>query len=159
MPRVKVEYRTSSRSVYDTFCIKNPDIKLTFEQWSLIIYTYNHLFRDYILETGDRVKLPWGLGSFTVSKKKSKKFKVYEGKEWVNLPVDWQKSRKEGKYIYNFNSHTDGYRFRWLWGNRDARFAHADIWSFKPSRTASRKIAEYLHKPGQAEFYKQWERR
>src|SRR5260221_6291688 len=159
MSRVKVEYRTSSRKVYDKFCLKHPDVKITFDEWKNIIHTFNHLFRDYILETGERGKLPWGLGVFAISKKKIKKLKTYDGKEYVNLPIDWQKSRKAGKRIYNFNTHTDGFRFRWHLFHRECRFHNSDIWNFKPSRDSSRKIAEYLRIPQQQEVYKQWQRK
>jgi len=156
--RVKVEYRTGSKVVYDKFCIKHPDIKLTYEEWRKIIFTFNHLFRDYILETGEKGKLPWGLGVFAISKKKIKKLKVHDGKEYVNLPIDWQRTKIAGKRIYNFNTHSDGCRFRWHMFPRESRFFHSDIWNFKPCRDSSRKIAEYVKIPKQQELYKQWQR-
>lgn len=160
MSRVKVEYRSSAREVYDKFCQKYPEDIILYEEWREIIYTYNYLFRDYILETGDRSKLPFGLGAFAISKKKIKKTKTYDGKEYVNLPVDWVKTKKAGKKIYNFNAHTDGYRFRWMWFNRGfRRFPHSDLWIFKPSRVSSRKITEFLRKPAQSDLYKQWQRK
>jgi nucleoid DNA-binding protein len=157
MSRVKVEYRTGERKVYDQFCLKYPDITINFDEWKEIIYTYNSLFREYLLETGDRAKLPYGIGTFAIAKKKPKKTKTYAGKEYMNMPIDWQKSRKAGKRIYNFNAHTDGNRFRWLWFNRGyRRFYHSDLWTFKPSRETSRKITEYLKRPRQVDLYKQW---
>jgi nucleoid DNA-binding protein len=157
MPRVKVEYRSGAREVYDKFCLKYPESPLSYEEWESIIYTYNKLFRDYLLETGEKAKLPFGLGPFSINKKKTKKLKRYKDKEYVNLPIDWVKTRKEGKRIYNFNLHTDGYRFKWLWFPKDSRFYQANIWVFKPSRESSRKITEYLKKPQQTELYKQWQ--
>lgn len=159
MSRTKVEYRTSAREEYDKFCLKYPEVSLTYEEWREILYTFNKLFRDYLLETGERAKLPYGLGGFAVGKKKIKKIKVYQGKEYVNLPIDWQKTRKAGKRIYNFNAHTDGYSLKWYWFNDDSRFFHSDIWVFKPSRESSRKIAEYVKKSQQIEVYKQWQRK
>lgn len=158
MPRVKVEYRSTSKAVYDKFCETHPHVKLTFEQWKSIIYTYNHMCRDYILETGERIKLPWGLGSFSIGKKKMKKYKIFKGQEVINLPIDWPKTRKAGKYIYHLNTHSDGYRYKWMWFSRDARIYHTAIWVFKPSRVSSRKLAEYIKKPNSvySQIYKQW---
>lgn len=159
MSRVKVEYRTASKKVYDKFCAKHPEVKISYDKWKEVIHTFSHLFRDYILETGDRAKLPWGLGVFSISKKKIKKLKRHDGREYINLPIDWPKTIKAGKRIYNFNTHTDGYRFKWMTFPREYRFTHSDIWNFKPCRDSSRKIAEYLKIPGQKEIYKQWQRK
>lgn len=161
MPRVKVQYRTGSREVYNKFCTANPSINLSFEKWSEIIYTFNYSFRDHILETGDRCKLPWGMGTFSVSKKKSKKHVIHGGKEYINLAVDWIKTNKLGKRVYLLNAHTDGYRYKWYWFSSDARFQHSEIWVWKASRTTSRKLAEYLKRPNSPypQIYREWERR
>ena len=158
MARVKVAYRTTSKEAYNKFCAAHPDVKLSFDKWKEIIYTYNYFFRDYLLETGDRVKLPWGLGSFSINKKKMKKTVILDGEEKIIMPVDWVKSKKAGKRIYYLNSHTDGYRYKWLWFMEDARIYQPGIWVFKPSRTSSRKLAEYIKKPNANYFqiYKQW---
>lgn len=161
MPRVKVSYRTGSKEAYKKFCAAYPHINLTFDKWQSIIYTHNYLFRDHILETGDKIKLPWGLGAFSVTKKKVKKFIRVKGEERIGLPVDWAKTRKAGRIIYHLNTHTDGYKFRWFWFLNDARFYHMDIWVFKPSRVSSRKLAEYLKRPNSPypEVYREWERK
>ena len=160
MPRVQIDYRTASKEVYNKFCLRYPEVKLSFVQWKEVIYTYNYFFRDYILETGDRARLPHGFGTFSISKKKSSKFTIHNGVEYINLPIDWKKTRSAGKRIYNLNTHTDGYRYRWYWFIKDARLYQSDIWVFKPSRSSSRKIAEYINKPSSiySQLYKQWER-
>lgn len=161
MPRVKVEYRSTSREVYDRFCAANPGISLSFKKWQEIIYTFNTNFRDHILETGDRCKLPWGLGSFSISKKKSRKYITLNGKEVIVMPIDWAKTRKLGKKVYHLNAHTDSYRYKWKWFNNDCRFYLHDIWVFKPSRVTSRKLAEYLKRPNSfyTQLYREWDRK
>lgn len=156
-----VEYRSSSKQVYDKFRSLHPSVNISYKQWSDIIYTYNSLFREYILETGEVGKLPWGFGSFTISKKKTKKYKTFEGKDYINLRIDWAKTRSAGKKIYHFNSHTDGYNCRWWWFARGSRLYQPDTLIFKPSRESSRSIAKYLNKPGShyIQIYKQWDRR
>lgn len=159
MSRVKVEYRTNSKEVYNRFCIENPDVKISFEKWNSVLRTFNHSFRDYLLETGDRVKMFYGFGDFAISKKKCKRTKTApDGTVHINLPIDWKKTKEVGKYIYQFNSHTDGYRCKWFWFNGEARFFSSIIWVFKPSRISSRKITEYLSKKSKnyLELYKEW---
>jgi hypothetical protein len=161
MSRVAVEYRTNSREVYSRFCLQHPEIKIEFKKWEEVLRTFNESFRDYILETGDRAKMPWGFGDFSISKKKTKLTKTApDGTVYINLPIDWKKTKEAGKYIYQFNSHTDGYRCRWFWFNDEARFFQSSIWVFKASRVTSRRITVYLNKKSKnyLELYKQWEK-
>ena len=144
MPRVHIEWRSSSKDNYNNFCKKNPNIKITFNEWRNIVYQYNEYFKNYILETGEKARLPFGFGEFSVNKKKRKKFKNIKGEEYINLPVDWQKSKEKGKRIYNFNYHTEGYFFGWIWFKESARIKNVDLWYFKPSRITSRLLSHYI---------------
>ena len=101
--RVKIDWRSSSKENYNNFCKKHPSIKITFDEWKNIVYSFNESFKNYILETGERARLPFGFGEFSINKKKRKKMKVNNGKEFVNLTIDWQKTKAKGKVIYNFN--------------------------------------------------------
>lgn len=142
--RTKVEWRSSSKINYKDFCKKHPTLSIPFYEWKKLIYTYNEWFREYILETGERVKLPAGLGDFSITKKKRKKVVVIDGVEKINLPIDWKKTQEKGKKIYNFNYHTDGYFFGWKWFRRTARFRLPLLWIFKPYKTTSRLLRHYL---------------
>lgn len=157
--RVKVDYRSGSKSNYKTFCQNRPDIKISYNEWLEIIYQFNEDFRDYILETGKKEKLPMGLGAFSINKKirKMKKTDPKTGKEYINLAIDWAKTKEKGKIIYNFNYHTEGYFFGWVWFKREARFKISFLWRFKPSRVSSRMIAHYIKSNKESQhIYKQW---
>jgi nucleoid DNA-binding protein len=141
--RVKVDWRSASRENYKSFCKKHPSIKLTFDEWRNILYSYNDAFKNYILETGEKAKLPFGFGEFSINKKKRRKKKGLND-EFINLPIDWQKTKEKGKYIYNFNYHTEGFFFGWLWFKETARLKNTNLWYFKPSRVTSRLLSHYL---------------
>jgi len=141
--RVKIDWRTASKENYNNFCKKHPSIKLTIDEWRNIIYSYNEHFKNYILETGEKAKLPFGFGEFSINKKKRRKKKGLSD-EFVNLPIDWQKTKEKGKVIYNFNYHTEGFFFGWMWFKNTARLKNTDLWYFKPSRTTSRLLSHYL---------------
>lgn len=145
----------ASKENYEKFCNAHPKIHLNFLEWSNIIYSFNYGIRDYALETGDVVKFPWGLGELAISKKKTKKFKTFEGTEYINLHIDWAKTKKAGKRIYHFNHHTDGFNFKWKYFAHTARFKYHKLWVFKPSRISSRLIAHYIRE-GYSKKYKQW---
>jgi len=155
--RTKVGWRSGSRDNYINFCKNNIFIRLTYDEWRNIVYTFNESFREYILETGDKAKLPFGIGEFSINKKKRKKIVTHDGKEKLNLPVDWQKTKAKGKLIYNFNYHTEGFFFGWMWFRQTARFKHANFWYFKACRNTSRLLSHYLKTNDQYQhLYNEW---
>jgi hypothetical protein len=84
---------------------------------------------------------------------------LIKGEEYINLPVDWQKSKEKGKRIYNFNYHTEGYFFGWMWFKQSARFKNSDLWYFKPSRLTSRLLSHYLKTNDKYQhIYNEWKK-
>ena len=160
MSRTRIDWRSSSKDSYNNFCKKHTSIKLTYDEWRNILYTYNECFKEYILETGEKAKLPYGFGEFSINKKKRRKLKNnIDGKEFVNLPIDWQKTKEKGKIIYNFNYHTEGYFFGWMWFKNTARFKNSDLWYFKPSRLTSRLLSHYLKTNDKYQYiYNEWKK-
>ena len=145
MPRTAVEYRTASLENYKRFCKEHTEINLSIDEWRGILYSFSDLFKEYILETGEKIKFPSGWGEFSVEKKKRAKTITYNGKERIILPIDWQRTKEKGKRIYNFNFHTEGYSFKWKWFRETSIFKQRIVWYFKPSRPTSRIIAHYLN--------------
>lgn len=157
MSRRKIDWRSASKDNYDQFCKKHPSIHLTFDQWKEIIYMFNESFKEYILETGERVKFPFGFGEFSINKKKRKRVKGSKDREFINLPVDWKKTKEKGKIIYNFNFHTEGYFFGWVWFKNTSRIKNCDLWYFKPSRSTSRLLAHYININNEYQnLYREW---
>jgi nucleoid DNA-binding protein len=156
--RTRVDWRASCKDNYDNFCKENPSIKVSYLQWKNIIYGFNESFREYILETGDKAKLPLGFGEFSINKRKRKQMITKpDGTQEINLPVDYKKSKEKGKRIYNFNFHTEGYYFGWAWFKKTARFKQPWIWYFKPCRNTSRLLAHYINTDEQYQhLYHQW---
>ena len=154
--RVPVQYRSTQKDVYKRFREKYPQHNIDFNQWATIIYNFNYAFRDYVLETGHKCKFIHGFGDFAITKWRPRKTVEIEGEEKINLPVDWKKSREYGKYIYHMNFNTDGYKFRWKWWNKAARFCVASLWNFKPSRVTSRLLKHYISLPDYQDHYLTW---
>lgn len=148
MARPKNGFRTASKECYQKFCDKNPQLTVSFEDYKKILYTYNENLINYCLETGEKIKFPYGLGELIISKYKQSKYRRdRDGVEKINLSIDWVESKKAGKHIYLLNAHTDGYKFCWMWNWWKSRLKHAYIWKFGIARVHSRKLAVYLKKP------------
>ena len=156
--RVKVDWRSASRENYNNFCKLHSSTKLTFDEWRNIIYSFNDSFKNYILETGEKAKLPFGFGEFSINKKKRRKRKGLND-EFLNLPIDWQKTREKGKRIYNFNYHTEGFFFGWMWFKQSARLKNSDLWYFKASRVTSRLLSHYIKTDDKYQhMYNEWKK-
>lgn len=156
--RVAVEWRSASKENYKLFRKKHPSIKLTYVEWENIIYSFSDAFREHLLETGNKERLPLGMGEFSIIKKKRKRMITKDGVEHINLPIDWQKTKEKGKIIYNFNYHTEGFFFGWHWFRNTARFKHSNLWYFKPLRVSSRLINHYIKvDPKYQHIYKEWQ--
>lgn len=157
MSRTKLDWRSGSKDNYIQFCKKTPSVKISFDEWTKIVYSFTDLFKEYILESGDKAKLPCGFGEFSINKKKRKSIKKNNGREFINLPIDWKKTKEKGKYIYNFNYHTEGYFFGWIWFKSSARLRDVTLWYFKPSRATSRLLSHYIKTNEKYQhMYNQW---
>ena len=157
MSRVSVEWRSTSKENYIDFCKTHPSITISFTDWKNILYMYSEWFKDYILETGEKVKLPNGLGEFGILKKKRMPSNPEKERKVKNLPIDWPKTRLKGKYIYFLNYETEGFTFKWMWNRRPATFKYTRLWYFKPSRASSRLLAHYLKvDPKYQHLYSEW---
>lgn len=161
--RTKIDYRSGSKSSYSEFCKRNPHVKISFDKYYEVINVCNKMFANEILETGNRLKLPFGFGDLSINKRKTAIKVKYlddnkEEQERITLPIDWQKSREKGKHIYMLNDHTNGYRFKWLWFKHSAIFQKAkELWVFKPCRDISRRMASNLKKNYEyQEIYREW---
>lgn len=155
--RIAYDWRSGSINNFYDFCKKHPEIDMEYKEWTKIIYDFNSMFTAHILETGEKIKLPFGIGEFSIIKRKKKKVKVINGKEKIGLSVDWKKTREKGKLIYNFNFHTEGYSFRWIWFKNSARFKYSDFFYFKAARPVSRMLSNHLFEdPENQHKYASW---
>lgn len=161
MSRPKIDYRTASKESYEAFINNNPSVNLSFEEYKKVIYTFNSLLVTHLLETGDKVKLPFGLGELVINKYKPKKYVTNkDGKERVNLPINWLETKKAGKYVYHLNAHTDGYKYYWMWNWWKSRIKFAFMWKFEMARVNSRLLKTYLKKTNSKykDLYKEYPR-
>jgi len=157
MPRRAIEWRSASKENYKDFCKTHPTITISFIEWRNVIYGYSDWFRNYILETGDKAKLPNGLGEFSILKlKRTSKF--VNGIHVITYPIDWKKTKEKGKKVYNLSYETEGYYFKWYWFRRTALFILPQLWFFKPCRTTSKLITHYIQvDPKYQHIYREWQ--
>lgn len=162
MSRPSRDFRSASRDNYNNFCLKHPELNIDYATFKKIIYTWNGMFVKQILETGNRIKIPYGLGPITISKYKQRRSRLTaSGKEMssnIINGINWIETKKEGKYIYYLNHHTDGFRYFFYWSPYESYIKIPSIWKLEMARDHSRTLAAYLNKPNDyhKDLYKQW---
>ena len=155
MGRPKHEYSTGSLSSYKAFIAKYPHIQVDYKTFVKVLMVYNTLLAKHLLDTGDKLTLPFGLGGLYINSYKPKKFIIKKGKERVNLPVDWAATNKLWKeceeckerkqLVRHLNTHTDGYQYYWRWEN-SSKMLMAPLWKFEINRVHSRVLKDVLKK-------------
>jgi len=146
MGRVIRQYSSDSKEAYESFCKEYPQYNLPYKTWRKIIFNINYSYVDYILQSGDKVRIPSGFGDLAINKKKNAKFHVdpETGKEKICLPVNWPESKKRGKKIYILNDHTNGYYFGWIYFRETGKMRFSSTWTFKACRRSSRLLGQYI---------------
>ena len=153
------QYRSASKEQYLKFLKQNPELELTYKLYHEIITKWNASFANYLMDTGDRVKMSFGLGPLCVSKYKPKiKYYEYDGKIRPNLKIDWYQTKKENKIIYHLNTVTDGMKYYWCWSPKETYIKASQIWKFEMARVHSRQLVKYLKNPKDTrkDNFKQW---
>jgi len=56
--RVAIDWRSASKENYNNFKSEKPEINLSFDDWKKVVYSFNYMFVEHMLETGEKVKLP-----------------------------------------------------------------------------------------------------
>lgn len=159
--RPKLDARTASRENYKKFCIAHPKTKISFEQYKNILYTYNRKLILYVMESGRMLKLPYGFGILVITKYKPQKYKIKDGVEKNNLPIDWAATKEQGKTVRSLNLHTDGNKYYFAWIYNNARIKNNFIWSFKIRREFARLLAKKLKEDtfNYKDRYREWIRK
>lgn len=96
---------------------------------------------------GKDIKLPAELGVMGIRGNKVKPRLDKDG-NIKGLAVNWkatkemwkEKPEKEAakEYIYFFNEHTMGLRFKWIWARKDMKFKNKTVYQFKLSKPNKR---------------------
>lgn len=136
---------TGSKKMYDVFKEQNPKIQIDFRTYKNIIEEINIYYLNHILETGNMVFLPNGLGKMVIQKNK-RYFKLTKDKKskYLKAPVNWAESQKQNKIIYYLNENTDGYTYRFSWLKRASYINPCSIWSLVMTKFAKNLLKERI---------------
>ena len=151
---LKYDLVTSSRKMFNKFKDLYPAAGVTYQQYRQIIEALNMYYLEYVLETGDIAILPHGMGKIMVEKQKARLRKSKNsGIYYMQAPVDWNKSNKEGKIVYFLNEETGGFTYRYTWFNKASYIKHSPLYFMIMTQQAKKMLKsriEYTEKNYQA---------
>jgi len=134
-PRFRPDYkRTLSQKLFKQFIEKYPEYShLDYEQFSLIVKTYNQKLWTGALDERDGIELPQSLGHVHIGACE---------KPFTDR-VDYAKSKALGKKVMKRNMETDGKVAKIFYSNSSSRFSfrHKKLWAFHGGREFKRTLS------------------
>lgn len=114
--------------LYKEFCRANPDIEVSYTQFSDIINKANEISATRILDNTSGYKMPENMGYMAVTRFKPK-----------GRRVDFKRTKELGMTVYHTNFHSFGYSPRIQWfSSQITRCKFSQIYKFLPERSMSR---------------------
>lgn len=105
--------------------------------YSKVNYEFNNLLMDYIFITGDKIRIPFGLGELLV-----KKYKTPD-KSTKKL-LNHQQTKKLGFNVYFNNKHSNGYYAIVCWKRFHKMLPQSTVFDFEPTPYNRRKLAALI---------------
>lgn len=118
---------------------KTVDNPLDFKVYRKVIFTFNKMLADQILDGASNIKLPARLGCIRVKKTKM---------TYKRLMFDYGEYNKSGLKTYHTNVHSDDYKVRILWEKSKCIIRGKEPWSFTPARINKRRLAKLMKEDG-----------
>lgn len=140
------------RSTYPMYCGTNKDT-VDITDYLKINGMFNKFLMGKVLD-GNEIVFPSNLGTLSIVGEKQK-IRYDEDGNITGLPVDWKSTRemweespetKNKKYVYFLNSHTDGYRYKYVWNRNTAIVKYKNLYTLKLTRSNKRAVAKKIKK-------------
>jgi hypothetical protein len=111
--------------------------------------TYTNIQRDFYkyvsseILNGKDYKMPAGFGTICIRKKRP---------GGHSLRISWADTNNSGKLVFNFNEHSNGWRYKFKWFKLITHIANVKYYMFKPCRTIARELASNI-KNNKTDYY------
>lgn len=123
------------------------DSKLTKKQLKQVMYLFNKLLSNLIINKGYKYKLPHRLGYLSIVKRKMAYHKLY---------FDFGEFNKTGNKTYHINDHSDGWYSNSHWEKKSCKIINKTWYSFKFTRENQRILASIMKKEQGHQIYREW---
>lgn len=135
-------YKKTNKPIYfnSKFTESNNHLVLDKKTYMKLNKEALEMLKDKIL-AGEIVNLGARLGNISIVKRKQS----IEGLVKKNKStLDWVNTKKLKRPIVNFNDHTNGYVYRFVWHKSNANAKNVFLYKFIPCRHLKRELAHYI---------------
>ncbi len=135
-------YRKTNKPVYfnSKFSKSNKHLVLSKKTYMSLNKDALSMLKDKIL-AGNIVNLGARLGNISVIKKKQNIESLIKKNK---SSLDWVNTKKFKRPIVNFNDHTNGYVYSFLWNKSNANSKNISLYRFVACRHLKRELAHYI---------------
>lgn len=114
-------------------------VDISYFDFKALIEDLGKLMSVEVLDRSRELKMPHGLGTFTIVKYKPKTY------TWKSLSVDFELTKLYGKQIFHLNDHSNGYKYRMFWAKHDTvAYKNKTKYNFKMCRRNKRYLAQLI---------------
>ena len=136
---------TGSVAMFKEFKKLNPQLNIDNKQYKQVIEQINLYYIKHLLDTGNMVFIPNGLGKMMIQKNQRKLKPTKDGSsKYLRAPINWPESYKQGKIIYYLNESTDGFTYRYLWLKKASYIEKSSMWLLVMTKEAKRLLKERI---------------
>lgn len=130
----------SRKDFVKSFKRKHSKLKLPESEINILIDHVGMAIADILIEDGE-IKLGSRLGPLLIRKCKPKG----RGGSFMSVLINHRKSLDQKKKIYQFNDHSDGFIYKFIWNKRLCKsIRDKHMWVFKPIRSLKRRLAPVI---------------
>ena len=151
----KVKVDCGRMDMYKAYLKNNKEDKVGYSAYSKILNSFNKDISEIIMKESFEYIIPYRLGNLRIKKYKPSIRIDKEGNlDYKGLNPDWKatndlwatdKTAKDAKkLVFHINDHSDGYNYKWHFSNYRSNCANRTVYSFIPSRTNKRILAELI---------------
>jgi hypothetical protein len=134
----KVQNPYTIRDMYKDYLEENPEgsqYYVTRNEFTYLVSEFYNLITDAIINQSARFVMPYALGEIFVIKRRL----FYNDK----MPIDWKATVETGHTVYNFNTHTGGYTYKFYW-KKNQRLKNKFTYGFAFTRQHKRALAKAI---------------
>ena len=123
------------------------DFDLTTHQFKLILTTFFRHFKQALVSTGYRYKLPSRFGAMTIAKQKT------SGKS--KKVINWKETKAQGRHVYYKNRHSSDFFAKLVWDKNHhyCGIGNKPLFKFKTVRPMKKLISEEILNNNRIEDY------
>ena len=127
------------KDIYAHYILHNEN-PLNYKQFKIINEEYLASIMELIVDKAYNFKIPNRLGYWRIQKRET---------DLTRLSVDWKTTKKVGTRVYHLNTHSEGFKVRFLWEKKRAVLKKNTKrpYSFRLCRELKRRLASEMKKP------------